>query len=153
MTKRFRPVMGALVASALVTMPVMAAQYEIQPVTGADGKVAACQAINASTGVLFMAAGSQVLLFATTSKFPFAEGDEVTGTWSVDGSAPAAFTSDGAGANMVAFDVPNTAQAVTLLTTGKRLDITANKIKASFDMAGTADAFTGLIACLTKASQ
>ena len=152
MFTRLFPCLGAVVALPLLAVPAMAA-YVVQPVTGADGTVSACQAINVTSGVLFLAAGSQVVLFANTSKFPFAKGDAVTGTWSVDGSPPAAFTSDGAGANMLAFDVPNTAEAVALLTAGKRLDITANAIKASFDITGTDEAFSGLIDCLNAASK
>jgi len=138
----------AVVAAVIAATPARAAEYAIKPVKNADGQVAACQAINPATGIVFMAAGDRVLLFASSASFHTAEADTVTGTWSVDGSTPVDFTSEGGGENMVAFDVPNSADAVATLTSGKQLKISAKGVDATYDLSGTSEAFTGLIKCL-----
>lgn len=137
-----------VVAALLTAASATAAEYAIRPVKNGDGQVAACQAINPATGLVFMAAGDRVLLFASSASFHTAEADTVKGTWSVDGSTPADFTSEGGGENMVAFDVPNTADAVAAMTSGKHLDISAKGVVATYDLSGTSEAFQGLIKCL-----
>lgn len=139
---------AVLVRALLTAAPAAAAEYTIKPITNADGQVTACQAINPITGIVFMAAGDRVLLFASSTSFHTAESDTVKGTWSVDGSTPADFTSEGGGENMVAFDVPNSADAVATLTSGKKLKISAKGVVATYDLSGTDEAFTGLIKCL-----
>ena len=135
-------------ATLLAAAPAAAAGYAIRPVKNADGQVTACQAINPVTGIVFIAAGDRVLLFAPSASFHTAEPDTVDGTWSVDGSTPADFTSDGGGENMVAFDVPNSADAVGRLTSGKQLRVSAKGVVATYDLLGTSEAFQGLIKCL-----
>ena len=100
------------------------------------------------TGIVFMAAGDRVLLFARSASLHTAEADTVKGTWSVDGSTPADFTSEGGGENMVAFDVPNSADVVATLTSGKQLKVSAKGVVAAYDLSGTREAFGGLIKCL-----
>jgi hypothetical protein len=129
------------------------APYTVVPVKNAAGVVAGCQATNERSRLSLLAVGDIVLLFAESSKFPFAETDKVEGTWAVDGGAPTAFTSDGGGANMVGMQVPNSAEAVSALTSGKTLQVVAKGIKASFDLTGTSDAFGSLLECLSAASK
>ena len=150
--KRVRVSNGAALLAVLLTAtPALAADYAILPVKDNAGKVTACQAVNAPAGLSLLAAGDRVLLFAQSARFHTAATDTVKGTWSIDGATPAAFTSDGGGENMVAFDVPNTAEAVMALTTGKQLKVAAKGIEASYDLAGTAEAFQGLLGCLSEA--
>lgn len=123
------------------------------PVKNAAGVVAGCQAVNERAGLSLLAVGDTVLLFAQSSKFPFAEADKVEGTWAADGGAPTTFTSDGGGANMVGIQVPNSAEAVGALTSGKTLQVVAKGMKASFDLRGTGNAFAGLLECMSAASK
>lgn len=158
----FRPVQGATVATIRSLEPVRAAapapppapaSYVVTPVKNAAGVFVGCQATNERSRLSFLAVGDRVLMFAESSKFPFAEADKVEGTWAVDGGAPAAFTSDGGGANMVGMDVPNSAAAVGALTSGKTLQVVAKGISASFDLAGTSDGFSGMLQCLSASSK
>ena len=138
----------AAIVALFAAAPAVAAEYAIKPVKNAEGQVTACQAINPATGIVLMAAGDRVLLFAQSARFHTAESDTVTGTWSVDGSTPADFKSEGGGENMVAFDVPNSADSVTALTEGKQLKIAAKGVEVTYDLSGTNEAFQGLIKCL-----
>lgn len=151
----FRPVQGATVATvqSLQAGATDTAAYVVAPVKNSAGVVAGCQAVNVRAGLVLLAIGDRVMLSAQSSKFPFAEADKVEGTWAADGGAPVAFTSDGGGANMVAIEVPNSTEAVGALTSGKRLDVIAKGIKASFDLAGTSDAFSGLLGCMSASSK
>jgi len=127
--------------------------YVVTPVKNGAGVVAGCQAVNEDAGIGLLAVGSSVLLSVQSSTFPFGETDKVEGTWAVDGGAPVAFTSDGGGENMVGIMVPNTAQAVGALTSGKTLQVVAKGIKANFNLAGMSDAFSGLLSCMSAASK
>ena len=139
----------ALAGASSFALPALAADYSVEPLK--DGKTfMGCLAQNQDAGVGFLAVGNSVALFATSAKFGIAKGAAVKGTWSVDGAAPADFANPANSANVATIDVPNTAEAVTALTTGKALDVTANGKHVTFDLTGSGQAFSDLITCMSE---
>ncbi|MBB4571193.1 hypothetical protein [Rhizobium leucaenae] len=118
----------------LVTASVDAAEFSVTPLKDGDN-FTGCLAQNTATGVGFLAVGGKVL-FANSSKFTFAKGDQVTGSWSIDGGTATDFSSTADTAATAAIDVPNTTEAVMALTSGKSLSLTANGTTADFSLAG-----------------
>ena len=139
----------ALATASILAQPAMAADYSVEPMKN-NGSFVGCLAHNQVAGVGFLAAGSSVVLFANSTKFSIAKGAAVKGNWSVDGAAPADFSTTADTANTATIDVPNSAEAVTALTTGKKLDVSANGRSANFDLTGSGQAFSDLIGCMTE---
>ncbi|MBB6487078.1 hypothetical protein [Rhizobium lusitanum] len=137
-----------LAAMFLTTASVDAADFSITPLKDGDS-FTGCLAQNSATGVGFLAVGDKVVLFANSSKFTFAKGDQVTGSWSVDGGAATNFSSTADTAATATIDVPNTTEAVTALTSGKALSLTANSTTVDFSLDGGEKAFMGLTECMT----
>lgn len=132
----------------LTTASVDAADFSVTPLKDGDNFIG-CLAQNTATGIGFLAVGDKVALFANSSKFTFAKGDQVTGSWSVDGGTATDFSSTADTAATATIDVPNTTEAVAALTSGKSLNLTANGATADFSLAGGEKAFMGLSECMT----
>lgn len=137
-----------LAAALLTTVAAQAADFTVTPLKDGDS-FTGCLAQNTATGVGFLAVGDKVVLFANSSKFTFAKGDQVTGSWSVDGGTATNFSSTADTAATATIDVPNTAEAVMALTSGKSLKLTANNTTADFSLEGGEKAFMGLTECMT----
>ena len=138
----------ALAAVLLTTVAAQAADFSVTPLKDGD-TFTGCLAQNTATGVGFLAVGDKVVLFANSSKFTFAKGDQVTGSWSVDGGTATNFSSSADTAATATIDVPNTAEAVMALTSGKSLKLTANSATVDFSLEGGEKAFMGLTECMT----
>jgi len=132
----------------LTAASVDAADFSVTPLKDGD-TFTGCLAQNTATGVGFLAVGDKVVLFANSSKFTFAKGDQVTGSWSVDGGAATNFSSTADTAATATIDVPNTTEAVMALTSGKSLSLTANSTTANFSLTGGEKAFMDLSECMT----
>lgn len=139
----------AAIGAFLLACPITAyaADFAIQKM-GDPGKYTGCMAVNPAGSLGYLAIGDQVAMFVTAPALAVAKGADVSGTWSIDGSTPASFAAQAGSANTVTIDVPNSAEAVVALTTGKTLTVIANgkTVKAPLD--GTAQAFTALIGCM-----
>lgn len=144
-----KSLIAALLVLPFSTTIVHAAAYQISTIGEGSGFVG-CLAQNETAGVGFLAVGATVALFGNTAKFPFAKGDTVAGSWSVDGGTAYPFSSKADSPHTVTIDVPNTAEAVTSLVSGKKLAVTANSIAAAFDLDGAGQAFNDLSECMVK---
>ena len=144
---------AAIAVTVLLTLPVRAAEFTVQPIKDASGAVSGCLAQDAKGEVGFLAVASTVVLFAHSDAFSIAKGTAVTGTYAVDSAAPVPFASNSDTANTATIDVPNDAESVAALVTGNRLTVTANGKTARFDIANTAQAFSGLVQCMTDADK
>lgn len=139
----------AAIGALLLACPITAhaANFEIQKI-GDPGKYTGCLAVGA-TGILgYLAVGDQVAMFVTAPAFAVAKDADVSGTWSIDGAMPRPFAAKASNANTVTIDVPNSADAVAALTTGKTLTVVANGKTVTAPLDGTAEAFTALIGCM-----
>lgn len=143
------PLIAALLALPLCATVVQAAGYQISTI-GDGSNFVGCLAQNETAGVGFLAVGATVAMFGNTAKFPFAKGDAVTGSWSIDGGTTYPFSSKADSPHTVTIEVPNTAEAVTSLVTGKNLAVTANNISSAFDLDGAGKAFNDLSECMIK---
>lgn len=132
----------------LTTASVDAADFSVTPLKDGDN-FTGCLAQNTATGVGFLAVGHKVILFANSSKFTFAKGDQVTGSWSIDGGTATDFSSTADTAATATIDVPNTTEAVMALTGGKSLSLTADSTTAEFSLEGVEKAFMSLTDCMT----
>ena len=141
-----------LLSAASITMMVFcaAAQADSYKITAIDnnGTFAGCLAQNEAAGLGVVAVGSDVAVLAESKTFGFAEGAAVSGSWSVDGGRSTDFSSKANHAGIATLDVPNSPEAVTALTTGRQLEVTANGTKARFDLSGTGEAFNALVQCM-----
>lgn len=144
----FHRILSTTAAALLLSAGhAVAGDYKVTTIDN-NGTFVGCLAQNETAGVGFLAVGSSVVLFGNSTKFPIAAGDAVSGKWSVDGKAPLEFSSKADSAHTATLDVPNTTEAVTALTTGQELVITANGTQATFSLTGASQAFTDLIACM-----
>ena len=139
----------ALAGAILFASPCIAqaADFEVSKI-GDPGKYTGCLAVNAAGSLGYLAVGDKVAMFVTAPALALAKGAKASGTWSIDGAPPEPFATTANAANTVTIDVPNSAEAVTALTTGTTLTVAANgkTVKAPLD--GTAQAFTALIGCM-----
>ncbi|WFR95114.1 hypothetical protein [Rhizobium tumorigenes] len=142
---RFKFFSMALVA-LLLSGAADAADFAVMPLKDGDS-FTGCLAQNIDAGVGLLAVGDKVVLFANSPKFTIAKGDEVKGTWSVDGGVPTDFSSTADTDATATIDVPNTTEAVTAFTTGKTLAVKANTNSVEFPLEGVEKAFTGLTEC------
>ena len=124
-----------------------AADFEISKI-GDPGKYTGCLATNAAGSLGYLAVGDKVAMFVTAPAFALGKGAKASGTWSIDGATPEAFATTTNAANTVTIDVPNSAEAVMALTTGKALTVVANAKTVTTSLDGTAEAFTALIGCM-----
>ena len=140
---------AVLIGAVLFACPYAAhaADFEVSKI-GDPGKYTGCLAINATGSLGYVAVGDQVGMLVTSPAFALAKGAKGSGTWSIDGAKPEPFTTTVNTANTVTIDVPNSAEAITALTTGKTLTVVANGKTASTPLDGTAQAFTSLIGCM-----
>ena len=141
------------IAAAFISMSAQAAEFTVQPLKDASGAVTGCLAQDAKGEVGFLAVDSKVELFAHNVAFSIAKGAAVTGTYAVDGAKPVSFSSKADTANTATIDVPDDAEGVAALVSGNRLTVTANGTTARFDIANTAQAFSGLVQCMTEADK
>ncbi len=135
------------IAALLLSGAADAADFAVMPLKDGDS-FTGCLAQNIDAGVGLLAVGDKVVLFANSPKFTIAKGDEVKGTWSVDGAAPTDFSSTADTDATATIDVPNTTEAVTALTTGKTLAVKANTNSVEFPLEGVEKAFMGLTECM-----
>lgn len=138
----------AVATMLLTTASVYASDFTITPLKDGD-TFTGCLAQNPGTGVGFLAVGDKVVMFANSQKFTFAKGDQVSGSWSVDGGTATNFSSTADTAATATIDVPNTTEAVMALTGGKSLSLSANSTTADFSLEGGEKAFMGLTECMT----
>ncbi|WFS00593.1 hypothetical protein [Rhizobium tumorigenes] len=143
---RFKFSSMALVA-LLLSGAADAADFAVMPLKDGDS-FTGCLAQNIDAGVGLLAVGDKVVLFANSPKFTIAKGEEVKGTWSVDGGASTDFSSTADTDATATIDVPNTTEAVTALTTGKTLAVKANTNSVEFPLEGVEKAFMGLTECM-----
>jgi hypothetical protein len=137
----------AIAATLLSGVAASAADFAVIPLKDGD-TFNGCLAQNIDAGVGLLAVGDKVVLFANSSKFTIAKGDDVKGSWSVDGGTATDFSSTADTAATATLDVPNTTEAVTALTSGKTLTVTANSASADFPLEGMEKAFMGLTECM-----
>jgi hypothetical protein len=138
---------AATLAALLSAAAAHAADFAITPMKDGDTFIG-CLAQNTAAGIGYLAVGDKLALFANTDELTIAKGDQVKGTWSVDGAAANAFSSTADTDHTATIDVPNAAESVMTLTTGKELTVKANGTEATFQLAGTQEAFTELMACM-----
>jgi hypothetical protein len=146
LTKSF--IAAATLTALLSSVSAHAADFAITPMKDGDSFIG-CLAQNTQSGIGYLAVGDKLALFANSDTFTIAKGDQVKGTWSVDGGAEAEFSSTADTDHTVTIDVPNAADSVTALTTGKELTVTANGTAVKLPLAGTEAAFTDLMGCMT----
>jgi hypothetical protein len=154
---RFMHVFKNVVLAACLALPVcasaQAAGYQVS-VIGDAANFVGCLALNETAGVGFLAVGDSVALLANSKSLKIAKGDNVSGKWSVDGGAATLYSAKSDTLNTVTIDVPNDAEAVAALTTGKMLAVTNGSNSANFDLEGSGEAFVNLISCMmTKSAQ
>lgn len=137
----------ALAATLLSGIAASAADFSVTPLKDGDS-FTGCLAQNTDAGVGLLAVGDKVVLFANSSKFTIAKGDQVKGSWAVDGGTATDFSSTADTAATATLDVPNTTEAVTALTSGKTLTVKANSASADFPLEGMDKAFMGLGECM-----
>ena len=137
----------AITAMLLSGAAAEAADFNITPLKDGDS-FTGCLAQNSTSTVGLLAVGDKVVLFANSPKFTIAKGDEVKGSWSVDGGASTEFSSTADTASTATLDVPNTTEAVIALTSGKTLTVNANTQSADFPLEGVEKAFMGLTECM-----
>lgn len=124
-----------------------AADFEVSKL-GDPGKYTGCMAVNPAGSLGYLAVGDKVAMFVTAPALAVVKGAKASGTWSIDGATPEPFSSTANAANTVTIDVPNTAEAVTALTTGKTLTVVSGGKTVTASLDGTAQAFTALIGCM-----
>lgn len=139
----------AFVAMLLLTLPATAAVFTVTPLKADNGTVAGCLAQDASAAVGFLAVGDTVVMLAHSDAFVIANGAAVRGTYAVDGAVPVGFSGTADSANTASIPVSNDAESVAALVSGNRLTVVANGKTATFDIANTAQAFTGLMQCMS----
>ena len=143
------PIAPAVAPTAPVAAPAVAPAGRYQITTmGAGADFAGCMALNEPAGIALVAVGQNVGLIANSEKFSFTKGSTVKGTWTVDGASATAFTSKIDTDHTVSIDVPNTAEAVTRLTTGKGLAVKANDAEVAFALGPMKQAFVDLSTCM-----
>jgi hypothetical protein len=140
---------AAALAALFSGTAARAADFTITPMKDGDSFIG-CLAQNTTAGLGYLAVGDKLALFANTDTFTFSKGDQVKGTWSVDGGTATDFASTADTDHTATIDVPNAVESVTALTTGKSLTVKANGIEANLPLAGTEEAFTELMACMQE---
>ena len=141
------PAAPAPMAPAAMPAAAAAGRYQISTI-GAGADFAGCMALNEPAGLAVVAVGQNVALIANAPKFPFPKGSAVKGAWTVDGAGATAFAATVDTDHTVSIDVPNTAEAVTRLTTGKSLAVKANDVEVAFALGAMKQAFTDLSTCM-----
>ncbi len=141
------PAAPAPVAPVAVPAVAPAGRYQITTI-GAGADFAGCMALNEPAGLAMVAVGQNVGLIANSTKFPFTKGSAVKGAWTVDGAGTTGFASKIDTDHTVSIDVPNTAEAVTRLTTGKSLVVKADDVEVAFALGSMKQAFTDLSTCM-----
>ncbi len=134
-------------AVALCAGAARAADYDVTPIgQGADFK--GCIATGGDNTLGVLAAGSTVTLIAKPGGLKVAKGDQLAGSWTVDEgpAVPVSTTADGA--DEVSLPVPNTAEAVAGLTTGRTLHLSVNGGQFALPLGDMAQAFTALTSCM-----
>jgi hypothetical protein len=139
----------ALTCALFSNASARAADFSVEPLKDGNSFIG-CLAQNGRSGIGFLAVGDRVALFANAANFPIEKGDQVKGSWSVDDGGTAEFSSTADSAHTVTIDVPNTPEALAALASGRELKVTVNGAEGRFPLAGTEQAFTGLIACVQK---
>lgn len=92
-------------------------------------------------------------MFAHSDVFSIAKGAAVIGTYTIDGATPVPFASKADTANTATIEVPNEPESVVALVSGNHLAVIANGKTAQFDIANTAQAFSGLVQCMMDANK
>ena len=136
-----------IAAVLLSGVAASAADFTVTPLKDGDS-FTGCLAQNIDAGVGLLAVGDKVVLFANSAKFTIAKGDDVKGSWSVDGGAATDFSSTADTAETATVDVPNTTEAVMALTSGKTLTVKASSASVDFPLEGMEKAFMGLSECM-----
>ena len=149
------PVVRKAILAACVILPfgasAQAAGYQVS-VIGDAANFVGCLALNESVGIGFLAVGDSVALLGNSKALKIAKGDTVSGKWSVDGRAATIYSAKTDTLNTVTIDVPNDAEAVAALTTGKMLTISNGGNTAKFDLEGSGEAFANLVSCMVTKS-
>ena len=128
-----------------------AAGYQVS-VMGDAANFVGCLALNESVGIGFLAVGDSVALLGNSKALKIAKGDAVSGKWSVDGGTATAYSAKADTLNTVTIDVPNDAEAVAALTSGKLLTVSNGSNTAKFDLDGSGEAFANLVSCMVTKS-
>lgn len=130
-----------------VPAPTAPGAYKLMTIgDGAD--FVGCLAQSETLGLGLVAVGQNLALIANSSKFPFAKGVDVKGSWAVDGNEAASFASKTDTAHTVTIDVPNTRDVVTNLVSGRSVTIQANGTMVPFTLGPMKQAFADLSVCM-----
>lgn len=131
--------------------PAKAAGYQVS-VIGDAANFVGCLALNEEVGIGFLAVGDSVALLGNSKALKIAKGDAVSGKWSVDGGTATAYSAKADTLNTVTIDVPNDAESVAALTTGKMLTVSNGSNVAKFALDGSGEAFANLVSCMMTKS-
>jgi invasion protein IalB len=97
-----------------------------------------------------LAVGSSVAILATPQGLTVAKGAKISGTWSVDDGDANAIDTTVTTANAVSMDVPNSAEAVQALVSGKTLTVKVDGKSYAMPLGDMTQAFTSLSECMVK---
>lgn len=142
------PIALAVVTAALLSgTAAYSSDFAVTPMKDGDTFLG-CLAQNTQSGIGYLAVGDKLALFANTDKFTIAKGDQVKGSWAIDGGDATEFSSMADSDHTATIDVPNASETVVALTTGKELTVIANGVESTLPLAGTEQAFTDLMSCM-----
>ena len=150
---RFHHVLIATAAIALATgASARAAGYDVAPI-GTKGAYLGCMAVNAGTGVAFVAVGNNLSVMLTSPGWKVVKGDPIDGTWSIDGGKERTLAVKADGPGTVSVDLEANKAALDLLGGGNELTGSIGKNSFVFDLGGSKQALSDLGDCMDSTAK
>ncbi len=141
--------LAALVLALPLCSAAHAEGYEIAPI-GERGAYMGCMAIDADTGVSFVAVGQSLSVMMSAALLRVNKGDAVDGTWAVDGGKGRPLSAKADGKNTVSADLQASREIVTLLSNGNQISAVIGATYVDFDLTRSKQALQDLGACMDK---
>ncbi len=137
----------AALACALISFctAAHAAGFEVVPI-GDKGAYVGCVAANSDTEVAFAAVGPQLAILLQSKLLRLRKGDEVDGTWSVDGAKERPLEEKADSPNTVSAMLNDTTMAQVMK--GKAISVTVGATEVEWQLDGTQKAVLDLAACM-----
>lgn len=140
-------------AAFVLALPLCSAAhadgYEVAPI-GERGAYMGCMAIDADTGVSFVAVGQSLSVMMSAALLRVNKGDAVDGTWAVDGGKGRPLSVKADGNNTVSADLQASKEILTLLSNGNQISAAIGATYVDFDLSGSKQALQDLGACMDK---
>jgi len=141
--------LAALVLALPLCSAAHAEGYEITPV-GERGAYIGCVAIDANTGVGFAAVGQSLSVLMNAALLRVNKGDQVDGTWAVDGGKERPLSAEADNKDAVSADLQASKEILALLANGNQISATIGATYVDFDLGGSKQALQDLAACMDK---